>query len=140
MSITNQQLAQTPAATDFPFHNYSGSDIAANIAVALDDTKDIATNSSGIGVKLPAASGDPCVGVTQEVIPAGGYGRVRCFGPIAQMTAKGANTAGAWVMAEITTGNAIAATTGKTGIGIALNASTSDGDLLLVMLSTGYNA
>lgn len=141
MTILNRQLAQNPAmgAFDIPVHNYGVTALASGIAVALDAANDIATNGSGYGVKLPAASGDICIGVTQEIIPAGASGRVRGFGPISAMVAKGAITAGVAVMAEAATGNVLAATTGKAGVGVALNAASADGDLVEVMQMSAYN-
>lgn len=140
MSIVNQQLAQTPSYGDFPFHNYGVTDIVPNVAVKVDASNDLSANSKGIGIAVIAtAATDAPIGVTLETIPAGGSGRVRTQG-IVQMFADGAITAGAYVDASATSlkvGFAKAHVSGQCTVGIALNATTSDSDLVLVLLALG---
>lgn len=142
MSILNVQLANTPCYTDFPFLNQSGTEIAEGVAVIVDASKDLASYN-GISITTPGSDGVPVVGVTMERIPNGSVGRVRCPGPIVAMKADGAITAGVHVMASGTAlklGYAKAAGSAKSSLGLALNAATNDGDLVLVMLGTAKNA
>lgn len=133
------QFANTPNQSDLPFYNYSGADIPAGISVSIDATNTIGTNPNyGIGIILPAASGNAVVGVTMEVIKAASYGRVRCGG-IAQTTANGAITAGTFVDATITTGFAKVHVAAKAQLGLALS-TAADGDPVLVLVVPALNA
>jgi hypothetical protein len=133
------QLAQTPSLSDLPFYNYSGADIPSGISVSID-TVNLLGNAGvpGIGIVLPAASGNPVVGVTQEIIKAGSYGRVRTGG-LAQTTASGAITAGTFVDAEITTGFAKVHVAAKAQIGMAMT-TAANGDPVLVLVAPALNA
>lgn len=144
MSLLNVQLANTPCYTDFPFLNTSGAIIAEGVAVSVDVAVALGDASvPGVPIKVVATDGDPTLGVTMEAIGIGATGRVRCLGPIVAMKADGAITAGTHVMASGTTakkGFAKAAGSAKSSLGIALNPSTSDGDLVLVLLGGAKNA
>lgn len=137
------QLASTPCATDFPFYNYSGTDIPAGVSVQADAVNILgAAGVPGIGVVPVGATGNVIVGVTMEVIKAGSYGRVRCFGPIVQTFSDGVCTANGIVDGSATAsriGFAKAHAAGKFQMGIALN-TTIDQDPVLVMLVGGFNA
>lgn len=145
MAVT-WQLSGSPGGTDYPFINYGGTDIPAFVAVGVDAQVGSALGTgtnTGIGVIIPAADGDVTFGVTMETIKAsGGTGRVRCIGPLCQMTANGSITAGAYVQASGTTskkGFAMAAGTAKGSLGVALTGA-ADGESVLVMLGGAKNA
>ncbi len=133
------QFAQTPLASDLAVYNYTGSDIASGIAVSVDTTNVLGNAGvNGIGVIVPAASGNAVIGVTQETIKAGSYGRLRPLG-VAATTANGAITAGQPVDATVTTGFAKAHVAGKAQLGIALS-TAADGDPVLVLVVPAFNA
>lgn len=135
------QMGGTPSYTDFPFHNYGGSDIAAGSAVAVDSTNVVdGASKDGVGCMLPASAGDPVVGVTLETIKAGARGTVRCFGPIAQMTAgTGGTTAGSYVEAN-TDGTAIPYVTNHAALGIALTTSAATESCLVLLVGSPAQA
>src|SRR5690242_14198830 len=96
------QLSDTPAGTDFAFLNLTGTDIPAGCAVGVDTAHVISAanqTQQGIAVALPSADGGTVIGVAMETLKNGQPGRVRCFGPIAIMTADGAITGNGYVMA-----------------------------------------
>lgn len=142
MAVT-WQLSGSPGATDYPFFNYGVTDIPASVAVGIDATNLLGTGTNdGIGIIVPAADGDPTVGVTMETIKASGSGRVRCLGPIAQMTANGTVVAGTYAQASGTTskkGWAMTAGTAKGSLGIFLTGA-ADGESVLVLLGGAKNA
>lgn len=145
MAGPNAQLSQVPSYTDFAFKNNTGATLAANIAVAIDATYSTTATAllTSIGIKEPASTGDPVIGVLMESVADGAVGKVRCLGPIAQMFADGAITAGTYVdgsAASSKKGFAKAHTAAKASIGIALTGAAADGDSLLVMLVGGFNA
>lgn len=143
MALTNVQIANTPNYSDLPFMNYGVTDIPANRAVSIDATNLVGTGTNaGIGVKVVAADGDVVVGVTMEIIPAGGVGRVRTGG-IAPCIADGAITAGTFVDASAQAGNVgyvKAHGAGKATVGIALATSAADDDVVPVLIALGFNA
>lgn len=137
------QLSNTPGATDYPFFNYGVTDIPAFVSVQADATNVIGTNpNEGIGIVVVGATGNVVIGVTMEIVKAGSYGRVRCFGPIAQTFADGAISANGIVDGSATAsriGFAKAHAAGKNQLGIALSTAI-DQDPVLVMLVGGFNA
>jgi hypothetical protein len=137
------QLSNAPSESDFAFFNYSGSDIPAFVSVQADAVNVVGTNpNEGIGIVPVAVTGNVVIGVTMEVIKAGSYGRVRCFGPIAQTFADGVVTANGIVDGSATAsriGFAKAHAAGKNQLGIALS-TAADQDPVLVMLVGGFNA
>jgi hypothetical protein len=145
------QLAENGHANDFPFQNYTGTDIPANTLVALDTNNLFGpTNvNDGIGVMLPGAAGAKVLGITLTVIKAGaagaGFGdmagRVRCFGPIAVAIATGAITGGSLVEADNATPGNVKVYAGPAyQAGIALSSSGATGDQIFVMLDGANNA
>ena len=142
----NAQLANTPSGEDYAFKNYTGSDIPANVAVSVDTTAANVISPTNlvdaIGVIPVAASGNPVVGVTMEIIPAGRVGRVRCGG-VAPMFADGAITAGTFVDASAAAtkvGYAKVHVAAASTLGMALSTATADGDPVLVLIAQGRNA
>lgn len=138
----NYQIGSTPSLTDFPFKNYGGSAIGANLAVIVDTSNKLGGSNDGVGVALPASAGVPIVGVTLESIPAGGIGRVRCTGPIVVCKAEGSITAGTMVQASVTSskvGWVKALTSAKAQVGMALD-DAADGEDILVLFVPANNA
>lgn len=130
----NAQLATTPAYTDFPFHNYGVTAIAAETPVSVDATNVLGGVNAGVGVIPVAALGNPVIGIAMESIPAGGNGRVRCFGPICSGVADGTITAGGGIDASVTASRSVKAhTDGKSQVGLALSTAL-DGEPVLFML------
>ncbi len=143
MSATYDQLAQTPLASDETFKNYSGSDIPANTAVALDTTNYVGDSLGTTipGIILPATGGNPslCVGITMDKIKAGQVGRVRPLGT-AYAIANGTITPGQTVDADVTTaGRILAHTAAKASLGQARSGGAS-GDPILVFVNPALNA
>jgi hypothetical protein len=146
MSSLVLQLAENGHANDYPFLNYSGTDIPANTLVTVDTTYYIHSSNvqDGIGVvpAAPAADGAMAIGVTLEIIKAGGAagtpgtaGRVRCLGPIAVVAATGTVAIGASVMADHTNpGNVKTYTSALYQVGVALTAADTTLDQIYVML------
>jgi hypothetical protein len=146
MATTYTQLASTFSYTDFSFKNYGLTDLAQDLVVTVDTTNyvaDASTSIDSIGVAYPTLGGtvQPVIGVTLETIPAGGTGRVRCFGPIVRGTCHGAVTVGTYVEATVTAGKSgmIRTHTGLTSCGLALT-SGADGDVIVYMLGVAPNA
>lgn len=114
--------------------NTTVSDIAEGIAVILD------TYVAGqISVKLPA-SDVGAFGVTQEIIPAGKYGRVIVSG-VANCTASATITsagATAYVMTDAA-GKVLPQTAAKYQLGIALQ-DALNADRVMVLLAQAKNA
>lgn len=145
------QISESPTLLDFAFANYGTTDIPSGAAVIIDTGNVISVSSilDGIGVKLPTAQGQPCVGVTMEILRGTtftggppGIGRVRCGG-IAPCTATSTVTAGTVVDNDFagTPGNVITHVGGKAQLGLALTASTATGDPVAVLLfAAPFNA
>ena len=137
------QFASTPSYGDVPVKNYSGSTIAAALAVIVDATNVVSPTSSNdaIGIAVPGAAGVPVVGVTLEDVAAGATGRSRTSGIVA-VKCEGTIAAGTLVQASVTSskvGWAKALTSAKAQIGMAVSSST-DGELILVLLQPANNA
>lgn len=152
MGALNIQLAENGHANDFPFQNYTGTDIPPNTLVAVDTTYYVhSTNTQdGIGVipAAPSADGSAAIGVTLVTIKAGSgagvageAGRVRCLGPLAVVTATGTVAIGAAVMADHTNpGNVKTYTSALYQVGIALTAADTTLDQIVIMLFGGKGA
>lgn len=117
---------------DIDFKNYTGSDIAAGIAVKIDTT---AGNVDGV---VQTTDDTLSIGITMEVIKAGAFGRVRVYG-VAVATAGGTVTVGKPVMTD-SAGKVVDQTAGKYQIGYALDGTTSANDQIRVLLSIAKNA
>lgn len=138
-----EQLSSTPSYGDFPFKNYSGSTISANLAVIIDTSNVVSptgTNNAA-GIAVPGSAGVPVVGVTVVDIAAGATGLVRTSG-IALIKCEGTITAGTMVQVSTTSskvGWAKAQTSATAQIGMAVTSST-DGELIAVLLQPAKNA
>lgn len=124
------------------FHNFTGSDIAAGLAV-LTDAANPPTGDFAGGVVLPTASGGVAgtLGVTVERIPAGKSGPVRLSG-ISVCIANGTIVYGAPVQISDTTSKlgwvkALVAATEQLGKALC---PAADSDLVLVFHSLANNA
>lgn len=137
------QISDVPAYGDFPFKNYGGSTIPANVAVIIDTSNVVSVTGSNnaIGIALPGSAGVPVVGVTKADIPAGATGIVRTSG-IAAIKCEGSVTAGTLLQASVTSnkvGWGKALTAAAAQIGMALTSSTN-GELIDVLLQPANNA
>lgn len=139
------QIASIPNPyTDLPAKNYSGSTIAAALAVIVDTSNVVSPTSSSNtlpGIAVPGSAGVPIFGVTVTDIAAGANGLIRTGGA-AWIKCEGSITAGTLVQASTTSskvGWAKALTSAKAQIGMALSSST-DGELILVLLQPANNA
>lgn len=136
MANYNQFSAAPVIGGDLSFKNNSGSDILAGVGVLIDPSNDR-------GVLAPTASGGVVgtIGITLETIPAGKWGRVRCYGS-AIGTAHNAVTRGTVVQISDTAshlGQIKTCGAGVAQLGIALN-SAADGDPVEVLLFLAKNA
>lgn len=116
---------------DLPVTNFSGSDIAAGIAVKLDTG---AGNHLGV-LPLTGADAGKAFAVTLDVIKAGRPGRVRRIGSVL-MTADGALTAGDKVMASVDAGEEghakpLAAAGAEIGVAISTAADNAEVEVWL---------
>src|SRR5882724_9848896 len=103
MSLLNVQGDNTPSPFDLAVQNYVSNavDIPDAVAVSVDTANDIATGlNEGIGVIVAATTGDVVIGVTKGIIYSGKVGLITALGPIRQMKADGAITAGTYVDAS----------------------------------------
>lgn len=126
--------------------NYGLTDIGSNLGVLFDAAHVQAGGDAPPGCVLPTASGGVAgtAGVTQEIIPAGGQGRV-VFNGVAPMTSDGTITAGGYVQVSDTTAKlgyakargALGATVEQLGQAIS---SATDGQKILVFLSKAATA
>ncbi|MFI0433148.1 MAG: capsid cement protein [Candidatus Nanopelagicales bacterium] len=138
-----EQISSTPSLGDFPFKNYGGSTVAANLAVIIDTSNVVSptgTNNAA-GIALPGSAGVSVVGVTTADIAAGATGIVRTSG-IALIKCEGAITAGTMVQASATAlkvGWAKAHSAAAAQIGMAITSST-EGELIAVLLQPAKNA
>jgi hypothetical protein len=148
--VTYDQLAQTYGGLDVTFKNYGGSDIAANLAVALDATNYVGDSTSTHtvpGIVLPtAAGGDPtlCIGVTMETVKAGGHGRVRVKGIAAVQFYHASLTVAPGVMVDASAhsgdaGHVTLHTAAKASIGQTISGGASL-DTILISVDPSLNA
>lgn len=143
MSLFNQlALAPGMGAFDNAFYNYGGSAIPVGTPVTVDATNFIGNGATAnqVGIVAVGATGNPGIGVTMESIPAGGAGRVRCFGPMVAGAADAAITAGGVVDFSATAARTFKAhAAGKFQAGVALSAA-ADNDQVLVLMFGANNA
>lgn len=145
MTIAAFQVATVYMEGDLAVKNYGVTDIPAGVGVNLDTghliSSGVVTDDS-IGVVVPTASATviEAIGVTLEVIKAGGTGRVRTTGTV-EMIANGTVTADDCVMVGSTTaklGWGATQTTGLPQIGKALSTATN-GNTFLLLISKAFN-
>lgn len=127
---------------DLTFKNYGGSDIAAGLAVLADTSHPPSGDVPG-GVVLPTASGGVAgtIGITVEIIKAGGTGRVRVLGGY-PCTANGTITYGDIVQASDTSaklGWAKTCGAATRQLGIAM-CGASNGEVVQVFVFPAANA
>jgi hypothetical protein len=142
-SLAYAQIAAQPLGTDISVYNSSGADIAAFTAVSVDsshimESTDLTLNMLGVMVTAAAVT-NVSIGITCEIIPAGGTGRVRCFG-IGVGIASGTVTQGTYVGASGATAGTLATYTGTdpyTGIALATAATT---ELFPILITPGHTA
>lgn len=126
--------------------NYGVTDIPSNLGVLFDTAHVQTGGDASPGCVVPTASGGVAntAGVTMEIIPAGGTGRV-AFNGVCPMTANGTITAGGYVQVSDTAlklgyalaRGALGATVEQLGQAVS---SATDGQQVLIFLSKAATA
>jgi hypothetical protein len=142
-SLAYAQIAAQPCVHDISVYNSSGADIAAFTGVMLDtshlmESTDLSLNMLGAKVAI-ATAGQVMLGLTCEIIPAGGTGRVRTGG-IGVGIAYGTITANTWVGSSGTTAGSLDTKTAASAyLGQAL-ATVATTELFPVLINIGTGA
>lgn len=142
MTIANQLSALPISGGDVTFKNYGVTAIASGLGVLADGTnKGDANNPPGI--VLPTASGGVAktLGITTEIIPAGGTGKVRMLGGAVGLSFA-TLTPGDLVEISDTTahmGEIIAATSTHRTVGTCLTDCIAGDPVLVWVNQTGHN-
>lgn len=142
MTIANQLGGLPVTGGDTVFKNYGGTAIAAGKAVIFD-AANVGDANNPPGVVLPTAAGGVALtcGVTLEIIPAGGLGRVRMLGG-AVGTANGTLHPGTLVKIDDAAGqlgNINVATSTAEILGKALSDAVAGDPVLVWVNPTAHN-
>lgn len=139
MAANDFLYSSLPSEQDIACKNTDVVAIAAGDVVKSDATNVVSGTQPVIGVLQGTVAAVNLVGVALEAIAVGKTGRVRPLGPVVQVVASAAITAGVHVAAAAS-GKVAAQTAGQTQLGLSLTAAAANLDKVLVMLTGAKNA
>jgi predicted RecA/RadA family phage recombinase len=136
MAVFEQVAGSAVDGGDIYFKNYGGSAIPAFTAVKIDSSN--ATSATAPPGVVQTTDDTNAIGFALESIPAGKSGRVRCYG-VAVAIAGAAITVGTYVMTN-SSGQVVAQTAGKFGIGYAIRTASASTENVPVLIMAAKNA